>query len=82
MTARVCFDNFPSSASQDQPRPPSSTRGGAVSDRPALPALHLVEAESQSALMQALAPRPVWVDGTLAGVMAGKRPARKPTGSI
>jgi len=40
------------------------------------------DAESRSVLMQTPTTRPVWVNGTLPGTMAGKRPAVRPTGSI
>ena len=56
-------------------------RGLSGSDRPALAELDLVEVESQPALIQASTATPVWVDGTLSGIMAGKRPAPRPTGS-
>jgi hypothetical protein len=56
-------------------------RGLGGLDRPALAELDLVGAESQSALMQTPTARPVWVNGTLPGIMAGKRPAPWPTRS-
>jgi hypothetical protein len=43
--------------------------------RPALAELAVVKVESQPALMQTLAARPVRVDSALLGVMARKRPA-------
>jgi hypothetical protein len=61
---------------------PDRFRGLGALDRPALAELDLVEAESQSALMQTPTARPVWVNGTLPGMMAGKRPAPKLSGSF
>jgi hypothetical protein len=58
---------------------PDRFRGLGRVDRPALVVLDLVDAESQSALTQTPTARPDWVDGTLPGTMAGKRPAPRPT---
>lgn len=56
-------------------------RGLGGSGRTALAELALVEVEPQPDLVQASTATAVWVDGTLSGIMAGKRPARRPTGS-
>jgi hypothetical protein len=94
VTACVCVGSFPSSVSQVQFRQPSSTHGEAASveaespdrfrglkgvDRPALARLDLVEAESPAVPMQMPISSPVWDSGTLPGIMAGKRPAPRPT---
>jgi hypothetical protein len=97
VTARVCVGSYPSSVSQDQSRQPSSTHGEVASveaefsarcpglkgaDRPAPAGLDLLEVESQPAPMQMPSASPVWADGTLPGIMAGKRPAPRPIRSI
>jgi len=61
---------------------PVRYRGLGGSDVPALVEPEPVVSEPQRAMKQAKAAWPVWVNGTLPGVMAGKRPASEPTGPI
>jgi hypothetical protein len=61
---------------------PVRYRGLGGSDAPALVELEPVVSEPQRALKQAPAALPFWTDGTLPGVMAGRRPAPKSTGPI
>jgi hypothetical protein len=97
VTARVCVGSLPSSVSQNKFRQPSPTHCKVASvetessdrcpglkgvERPASAGLDLSEAESQSAPMQMPSASPVWANGTLPGIMAGKRPAPRPIRSI
>jgi hypothetical protein len=59
---------------------PDRFRGLGGSNPTALVELEPVVALPRPALMQTPAARPVWVNGTLSGLMAGKRPASKSTG--
>ena len=57
---------------------PVRYRGLGGSDMPAMVELEPVVSEPQRAMKQATAAWPVWVSGTLPGVMAAKRPAARP----
>lgn len=61
---------------------PVRYRGLGGADAPALVGLEPVVSEPRRALKQAPAALPFWTDGTLPGVMAGRRPASKSTGPI
>ncbi len=61
---------------------PVRYRGLGGADTPVLLELEPVVSEPQRAMKQAAAAWPVWVNGTLPGIMAGKRPALAPTGAI
>ena len=61
---------------------PDRFRGLRGSDLSALVEFEPVAAVPRPALMQTPAARPVWVNGTRPGLMAGKRPAPKPTGFV
>jgi len=61
---------------------PVRYRGLGGSDAPTLVELEPVVSEPQRTMKQAPAALPLWTDGTLPGIMAGKRPAPKSTGPI
>jgi hypothetical protein len=61
---------------------PNRTRGLGRANMPGLVELEFATTESRPVLMQTPAERPVWVNGTLPGMMAGKRPAPWPTRSL
>ena len=60
---------------------PDRTRGLVRADMPELVELELAAAGPRPVLMQTPSARPIWVNGTLPGMMAGKRPAPWPTRS-
>lgn len=90
VSTRVFAGNLPSSASEEQLCRLSGKHGEAA-------LVSTVEAESpdqfrglggvdlaalEPALMQTPVERPVWVNGTLPGVMAGMRPAPRPVTQV
>ena len=60
---------------------PESVRGLGGSDRAVLAELEIEVSEARLALVEIPVERPIWVNGTLPGTMAEKRPAPRPTSS-